>query len=33
MTADFKGENECTTWGFGSENKLKILQMQNINHK
>ena len=30
LTVDFKGENQCTTWSFGKNNKIKILQYQNI---
>lgn len=30
LTADFRGENECTTWGFGRGNKINTLQTQQI---
>jgi len=30
LTADSRGENECTTWGFGQAGKLSILQKQQI---
>lgn len=30
LTCDFKGENQCTTWGFGKKNKIKILDSQNL---
>ena len=30
LTCDFKGENQCTTWGYASKNKLKILDSQNL---
>ena len=30
LTCDFRGENQCTTWGIGKNNKIKILQSQNM---
>ena len=30
MTVDFKGEKQCTTWGYGKDNKIKILDYQNV---
>ncbi len=30
LTCDFKGENQCTTWGMGFNNKIKILKSQNM---
>ena len=30
LTCDFKGEYQCTTWGIGFNNKIKILKSQNV---
>ena len=30
LTCDFKGENHCTTWGYASNNKIKVLDSQNL---
>ena len=30
LTVDFKGENQCTTWSYGKNNKIKVLDYQNI---
>jgi carbamoyltransferase len=30
LTADFKGETQCTTWSYGHGNKIKIIDFQNI---
>ncbi len=32
LTVDFKGENQCTTWSYGKDNKINILDYQNIPH-
>ena len=30
LTVDFKGERQCTTWGYGKNNKIKVLDFQEI---
>ena len=30
LTVDFKGERQCTTWGHGKNNKIKVLDFQEI---
>ena len=30
LTVDFKGERQCTTWCIGKNNKIKVLQYQNV---
>ena len=30
LTVDFKGEQQCTTWSYGKDNKIKVLDYQNI---
>ena len=30
LTADFKGETQCTTWSYGQANKIRTIDFQNI---
>ncbi len=32
LTVDFKGEKQCTTWCYGKDNQIKVLDYQNIPH-